>query len=65
MAGLLENKVALVVGAGRHPGLGIAQRYAREGAKLLLIDRDAESLKAQADALAASVFVAAPDDKSS
>lgn len=64
MAGLLENKVALVVGAGRHPGLGIAQRYAREGAKLLLIDRDAEALKAQADALAASVFVAAPDDKS-
>jgi NAD(P)-dependent dehydrogenase (short-subunit alcohol dehydrogenase family) len=64
MAGLLENKVALVVGAGRHPGLGIAQRYAREGAKLLLIDRDAEALKAQADALAASVFVAAPGDKS-
>lgn len=64
MAGLLENKVALVVGAGRHPGLGIAQRYAREGAKLLLIDREAKALKAQADALAASVFVAAPGDKS-
>ncbi|WP_411887039.1 SDR family NAD(P)-dependent oxidoreductase [Hydrocarboniphaga effusa] len=63
MSGLLENKVALVVGAGRHPGLGIAQRFAREGAKLLLIDRDERALKAHAGTLGASVFVAAPGDK--
>ena len=63
MTGLLENKIALVVGAGRHPGLGIAQRYAREGAKLLLIDRDANALNAHADALGAKSFVADPGDK--
>ena len=65
MSGLLENKVALVVGAGRHPGLGIAQRFAREGAKLLLIDRDAEVLKACSDALDANTntFTADPGDK--
>lgn len=64
MTGLLENKVALVVGAGRHPGLGIAQRFAREGAKLLLIDRDEKALKTHAGTLGASFFVAAPGDKS-
>ena len=63
MTRLLENKVALIIGAGRHPGLGIAQRYAREGAKLLLIDRDAGALSTQADVLGASAFVAEPGDK--
>lgn len=45
---LLEGKIALIVGAGREPGRGIARRFAREGASLRLIDRDAAALRALA-----------------
>ena len=36
----LENKVALVTGAASGIGLGIAGRFAREGAVVVLVDRD-------------------------
>lgn len=42
MSGRLENRVALIVGAARGIGKGIAERFAEEGAKLVLADTEAE-----------------------
>ncbi|HEX4328184.1 MAG TPA: SDR family NAD(P)-dependent oxidoreductase [Burkholderiales bacterium] len=48
MAGRLENKIAVVVGAGQQPGgtpgngRAVAERYAEEGATLLLVDINRE-----------------------
>jgi len=45
----LEGKVAVVIGAGQSPGEGVgngraaAMRFAREGARVLAVDRDLES----------------------
>jgi NAD(P)-dependent dehydrogenase (short-subunit alcohol dehydrogenase family) len=51
----LANKVAIVVGAGQHPrrqvlgnGRAVAVAFAREGARVLLVDRDEESLEGTA-----------------
>ena len=54
MSGRLAGKVAAIVGAGQAQGstLGngraIAQRFAEEGARLLLVDRDRDSVEATA-----------------
>ena len=45
----IEGKIAVIVGAGQSPGEGMgngratALRFAREGAKLLALDRNLES----------------------
>src|SRR5438067_810830 len=41
---LLEGKVALVTGSAGGIGLGIAERFAREGAKIVLCDVDGDRL---------------------
>ena len=39
----LEGKTALITGAGTGIGLGVAQRFAREGARVVIADRDADA----------------------
>ena len=54
MTGRIEGKVALIVGAARGIGKGIALRFAEEGAKLVLADSEAEAGQATADELGAA-----------
>lgn len=51
MNGRLKNRVALVVGAARGIGAGIAQRFTEEGAKIVIADTEIEAGKATASTL--------------
>ncbi|TIU91517.1 MAG: SDR family NAD(P)-dependent oxidoreductase, partial [Mesorhizobium sp.] len=54
MTGRIQGKVAVIVGAARGIGRGIAQRFAEEGASLVLADSEAEAGRASADELGAA-----------
>lgn len=48
---LLENKTAILYGAGGHIGRAVAEAFAHEGAKLFLTGRNSQPLQAIADEL--------------
>jgi NAD(P)-dependent dehydrogenase (short-subunit alcohol dehydrogenase family) len=54
MAGDLEGKVAIVTGAGRGIGRAIAERLARDGAAVVVADRDEDTARGTAQALASA-----------
>ena len=50
----LEEKIALVTGAGAGIGRAIAETFAREGAHVVVADRDGEAAREVADAITKS-----------
>ena len=54
MTGRIEGRVALIVGAARGIGKGIAQRFTEEGALLVLADSEGEIGRETADELGAA-----------
>ena len=57
----LEGKVALITGAGSGFGLGIADRFAREGARVLIIDINEAAAKTAAERIGESAIGLAAD----
>ncbi|RDI58910.1 SDR family oxidoreductase [Microvirga subterranea] len=57
----LEGKVALVTGAGSGFGLGIAETFAREGAKVVIVDIKQEAAESAAANIGASALGLACD----
>lgn len=54
----MENNVAVVTGAARGIGLGIATRLARKGIRVALFDKDAQALQSAANDFAAAGLLA-------
>ncbi len=61
MTGRLSNRTALVIGAARGIGEGIARRFVMEGAAVLIADTEVEAGEALASSLGASASFVATD----
>ncbi|KAA9108139.1 SDR family NAD(P)-dependent oxidoreductase [Microbacterium rhizomatis] len=57
----LEGKTALVTGAGTGIGYAVAARFAREGARVVIADRDAEAASSAAEAIGDAARAAVMD----
>jgi NAD(P)-dependent dehydrogenase (short-subunit alcohol dehydrogenase family) len=53
--GLLQDRVAIVTGAGAGIGQGIARCYAREGARVVVADIDGDAARATAEGIGADL----------
>src|SRR5262245_22631530 len=56
MTGRLEAKIALIIGAARGIGAGIAERFSEEGARVMIADAEAETGRATAARLSNAGF---------
>ena len=56
MSGLLENKTAIVTGGSKGIGFSIAERFSKEGAKVIICSRNESELSASAKKLDCEVY---------
>ena len=65
MTGLLEGKVAVVTGGSKGIGYSIAERFTKEGAKVVISSRNKEELEVAANELGSDCFAVDVSDSKS